>query len=221
MKQVLSFASLCLLFCTAVYSQPGYENISFRSSILNTDVHMMVQTTQKIKAGSHKVPLVFMSNMRNDVAAFTTAVNQYALSPHLPPAIIVGLSAGDEKVEEESAADYTDPKHLHNKMAGGEAAYLRMLLDEAKPYLEKRYKCETQKVLDGSRHCDFVDYVLAQQPAAFDAYISGKPFAWMETGGQLQSVQSYFAKAPIAYAGATGLDKIECHEEVLLKKGRQ
>ena len=170
---------------------PGARQYDFVSQLNGRPYRLMIWAPAD--AGPNKAyPVVYLLDGNEYFAAAATD------SWHYENAIIVGLSYITDSVNEGrerrtfELTPTADPIGAKSPSGGGDA-FVRVLLEEIKPFVETRYRVEPGRrgLFGVSLGGLTVLNVLFHHPEAFDAYIAGSPAIWWKDRDVLKGEQAF------------------------------
>ncbi|WKZ67690.1 MAG: alpha/beta hydrolase-fold protein [Flavobacteriales bacterium] len=154
--------------------------------------------------GAARYPVIFVldGGLDEDILHTSGAV-QFAAFPWvawMPQSIVVGVVSIDRK------RDFTHPTSIAKDKAdfptaGGSAAFLRFLAEEAIPSVDARFRTEPRRMLIGqSLGGLFATEVLMERPDLFTDYLIVSPSLWWDDGTVLRRDARFTADRSLAPA---------------------
>ena len=154
---------LILSLCSAGFLQaqtPKVVASNPASSILKKNVNQMVRLPDSYAASQQKYPVLYFlqvtDEMVEEIAVLTQKLHKENGTPEM---IVVGINVEDKLERELENAVYDK--------------YLSYLEQELIPSIEKKYRCNGQRVLHGrSLSGSFTLYAMLSKPTLFNGYIA-------------------------------------------------
>lgn len=168
---------------------------SIHSDILSEDREVWIHTPAGYDpAGTARYPVLYLLDGRGHFHHASGVLEFLAAQNRMPPMIVVAVRNTDR------TRDLTPPTRdtaAQFRTAGGASAFLRVLRDELRPWVERQYLSEPYAVLVGHSFGGlFATQVLIEDPEAFDAYISISPSLWWDGERLLGEADSIFVRHP-------------------------
>lgn len=142
------------------------------------------------KNDSSKYPVIYLLDGAADEdfihVAGIVQFNNFSWINRVPQSIVVGIANTDRQ------RDLTFPSTLeaNKKMAptsGGSAAFINFIEKELQPFIEKKYKANTNRTLIGQSLGGLLaTEILLKKPMLFNKYIIISPSLWWDNGSLLQ-----------------------------------
>ena len=173
-----------LVVTTGVHAQqPGEpvaigERLEIRSRILNEPRPLMIAKPAGYEEGTDRYPVLYLLDGDVHFHHATGIVSFLSESGRIPGMLVVAIPNTNRA---ERTRDLTPPSQAEldirfSPTAGGADAFLRFLIGELMPYVEKNYRTRPYKILVGhSLGGLFALHALTTRPKAFDAYIAIDP----------------------------------------------
>jgi uncharacterized protein len=120
-----------------------------------------------------------------------------ALSWQTQEMIVVGIETVDRRRELAFPVERDAALRREYPTAGGSAAFRRFVVDEVKPFVERRYRTSGEDALLGESLAGlFIVETLLTEPAAFDTYIAVDPSLWWDSGRLGDEARARLARHP-------------------------
>lgn len=163
-----------------------YKNVT----INNTEQHIM---SSKIVGDQFKIcialpknytetakiyPVIYLLDANIFFGIVTDTARLLQFGQEIPELVIVGIGYPDDRKHLHlRSRDYLPTPYNIPEIAGGANEFLAFILEELMPYIEERYRINSNdKVLIGDSYSGlFALYTLFHQPEAFKRYIIGSP----------------------------------------------
>ncbi len=159
----------------AVAAEAGGEGVvrigvhgKLRSAILEGDRDLSVHLPEGYESGEERYPVLYMmgSEWRTRFALWAANLDYLSGTGRIPAMILVGIDLPEGNgVLVPRDGDASSPDR-----------YLRFLVEEVVPHVEKSYRTVPYRVLFGASNSGlFAVYVLLSDPGAFNAYLASSP----------------------------------------------
>lgn len=201
-----SLLPLCLvfLFITNAFGSMLGERITLDSRTLGEERTLQILLPENYQANkSATYPVIYLLDGDYNFNAVAGMLDLLAnKGQRIPDVILVGIA--DKGTQ--SYRTYMTPNSiptLHDKNVNGQAnAFLSYLVDEVKPYIEKKYRAAQHTTIVGhSMGGLFVLNALIENPASFTNYVAISPSVWLADNAivkQAQTSLSVNAEQPVS-----------------------
>jgi enterochelin esterase-like enzyme len=175
-KSAIVGVVVSLLFgCLAMAAETGEGGVvqigvasTFHSEILDADRDLVVHLPEDYQSGGRRYPVVYMmgSEFRARFALWAANLDILSGAGRIPAMILVGIDLPEGNgVLVPRGGDTSSPNR-----------YLRFLVEEVVPHVEKGYRTVPYRVLFGASNSGlFTVYTLLSEPDAFNAYLASSP----------------------------------------------
>jgi predicted alpha/beta superfamily hydrolase len=140
---------------------------------------------------SQRYPVLFVLDGEVESAPAVAITRFYAAMGQLPPMIVVGVRNTDRTRDLTPAAVPGFKLPPEARSAGGADRFLRFLVDELAPWVDRKYRTAPMRVLVGhSLGGLFALHALATRPQLFTGYIVMEPATWWNNRHELASADT-------------------------------
>jgi predicted alpha/beta superfamily hydrolase len=133
--------------------------------------------------GARRYPVLYLvdGGLQQDFQHIAGLAHLGAISWQTQEFIVVGVETVDRRRELAFPAERDAELRRQYPTAGGSALFRRHLLQEVKPFVERRYRTSGEDVLLGESLAGlFILETFLRQPDAFDTYIAMDPSTWWD-----------------------------------------
>lgn len=156
-----------------------------------------VWTPPSYAKGDRRYPVVYLidGGLAQDFEHITGLAQLGALSWEWRDVIVVGIETVDRRHELAFPVERDETLKRDYPTAGASDAFRRYVIDEVKPFVERRYRTSGENALMGESLAGlFIVETLLKQPAAFDTYIAIDPSLWWDKGRLTEAASGLLAK---------------------------
>ncbi|MCU7550151.1 alpha/beta hydrolase-fold protein [Chitinophagaceae bacterium LB-8] len=174
------------------------------SSINNQEYELQIFLPSGYENSQKKYPVLYLMDSQWDFPLVTSIYGEQYYDGFIPEVIIVGVTWGGTHPNPDSlrAKDYTTTNHKSIPQSGGAPQFLNFLKKELIPFIESRYKANSQdrSLMGCSFGGLFTLFALFTEPELFQRYIATTPAIGWNYNVIYQYEKNYFEKKPITPA---------------------
>ncbi len=167
------------------------------SRTLGAERALNVWTPPSYAEGNRRYPVIYLldGGLAQDFQHIAGLAQLGALSWLTQEFIVVGIETVDRRRELAFPVEREAELRRQYPTAGEAAAFRRYLTEEAKPFVEARYRTSGEDILLGESLAGlFVVETYLRQPAAFETYIAMDPSLWWDTGRLTEEAAALLAR---------------------------
>jgi len=164
------------------YQIPGSILHSVESKLVSQTYDLSVVLPESYTRKSKKnYPVVYVMDGQWNLSIIASISGKLHYDKHMGEAIIVGVTWGGKnpKAEVLRVRDFMPFAVPRNEDSGGASDFLQSMQDELIPYIEERYRTNSQRIITGSSLGGlFVTYAFFEKPKLFNSYVSSAGSLW-------------------------------------------
>jgi len=177
-----------------IYAQQKGDNIvigeivTIQSKVLNEERKLLVYKPVGYDQSQEKYPVLYLLDGHLQFHFCTGIIWSLSRFGRIPRMLVIGILNTDRN------RDFTPTKVL-NPTEGGADNFIKFMKDELIPYIDKNYRTQPFRILNGSSLCGmFAIYTLLTAPNTFNAYIASSPSLWWDKRSLLKKAEIEFEK---------------------------
>lgn len=170
------------------------ETLKIRSKVLNEDRNISVYLPPGYEQTKTKYSVIYLLDGPDHFHHVTGIVRFLAQQGVMPDMIVVGINNTDRTRD---LTPKTDSLDRQLPTAGGADHFLQFLRDELIPYVQKKYRTDSYKILIGHSFGGlFAIHTMLNDPDIFDAYFAISPSMWWNNWEEVKHAEFFLKTHP-------------------------
>lgn len=180
------------------HAQAGGEPIvigkkfQLHSKVLNETRSVLVATPEGYDQETERYPVLYVLDGDENFVQTVGIVRSLTESDRIPPMLVVGI-ANTERIRDLTPPTLVETENRFHPKNGGAESFLQFISGELIPHVDTHYRTRPYKVLVGhSAGGLFAIYVLASNPALFNAYMAIDPMLSWNNQATVTKLEAVF-----------------------------